>query len=141
MSNYFTLENGQYGLKAVINGIMPLTAPADFGQHGVVEIELNRSKGWCGEDISFLREMPFLQSIDIIDMQIRDVTPVHHLNNLKRLRLLTYCKTPIDFKAFPDLKDCGLEWRKGCHSIFECESLQKLFINGFDKKTWRILNN
>lgn len=132
MDKIFTLHDGKYGVKAVIRGSPPRTIAEDLIRSGVVELELNRSKGWSGDDVTFLNEMHCLQSVEIIDMQIRDVQPIHSLLNLRRLRLLTYCQTPINFALFPMLTDCGMEWRRGCDSLFDCESLQMLYLNGYD---------
>jgi hypothetical protein len=102
MNRGITLENGAHGRRAVLN-----TAWFDhFGEYlarnEVVELELNSAKGWRGETLSFLAELPGLRSFEIFDFGIRDIKEIHHLRKLKKLGVTTYCTTAIDFSAFPD---------------------------------------
>ena len=55
---------------------------------------------------------------------------------MRRLHVETYCKTPIQFQAFPLLVDCGLEWRAGSDSLFDCVGLRRLFVDRFSEKTF-----
>jgi len=102
--------------------------------NGVVELELNTGKNWRGDDVSFLAELPQLLSLIIIDYSISSVEPIHFLQNLRKLKIFTYCKTEIKFAAFPLLEDCSLEWRPKSTSLFDCLSLKKLFINRYNGK-------
>lgn len=95
------------------------------------ELVLNRAEGWRGDDIEFVRHYTWLKSFIILDFKIEDVYPIHALKNLVKLEIITYCKTKIDFLSFPFLKHCSLEWRRGAESIFECRSLESLFINRY----------
>jgi Leucine-rich repeat (LRR) protein len=98
------------------------------------EIILNRSLGWAGSDLNFLRAYSWLISVVIIDFKIQDVSPIHALGNLVNLEVLTYCKTPIDFDLFPKLQRCSLEWRPKAISIFKCTTIVDLFINRYTGK-------
>jgi hypothetical protein len=105
-----------------------------LARNGVVELELNYAKGWHGERLSFLAELPGLRSFEIFDFGIRDIRGIHHLHKLKRLGVTTYCTTAIDFSAFPELESCGLEWRPKATSLFECVTLKELFVNRYKGK-------
>lgn len=98
-------------------------------------LELNDAKGWKGGDLSFLSELPDLETLIIIDWGVKDISPISSLKNLRNLHVDTFCKTKIDFADFPHLEDCYLEWRRGAHSIFDCTTLKKLYINKYTTKT------
>jgi hypothetical protein len=102
--------------------------------NNVVELELNYAKGWRGNDLSFLKELPQLRAFKIIDWGISSVQPIHFLHELRMLELMTYCKTAIQFSEFPHLEDCCLEWRSKSESVFSCTTLKKLFLNRYKRK-------
>jgi hypothetical protein len=103
--------------------------------HDVLERELNCAKGWRGNDLSFLKELPQLRTFKIIDhFRLPYVEPIHYLHELRALDVQTYCKTPIRFSEFPQLEDCVIEWRPKCESLFSCTTLKKLFVNRYKKK-------
>jgi len=128
------LEDGKYGLRAVV-----VTAWSDemtsflLDEH-VAELELNDGKGWRGDSLKFLAELPQLRAIRIIDFKIQSVEPIHFLHDLRSLEVMTYCRTEIRFSAFPRLEDCGLEWRPKATSLFGCATLKALFVNNYDGK-------
>ena len=79
-------------------------------------------------------KLPGLKSFEIFDFNIRDIQPIHHLHKLRRLGVTTYCSTRIDFTVFPELENCGLEWRPKAISLFECVTLKGLFVNRYSGK-------
>lgn len=129
-----TLENGLYGRRAVITSAWSDRMTTYVKDHEITELELNHAKGWHGHDLMFLLELPHLVSLQIIDMRISDVTPIHSLHALKALGVITYCTTEINFRAFPALEDCSLEWRPKAQSLFECKTLETLFVNRYSGK-------
>lgn len=129
------LQNGEYGRRAVITSSWRSGMSRSLGAHDVLELELNYAKGWRGNDLSFLKELPRLRAFTIIDhFELPDLEPVHHLHELRALDVQTYDKTPIRFSEFPHLADCGLEWRPKCESLFSRTTLKKLFLNSYKKK-------
>jgi hypothetical protein len=129
-----TLEDGKYGSRAVLNANWSDQLIGYLSENEVVELELNQAKGWKGHDLSFLSKLPVLKSFEIFDFNISDIQPIHHLHNLRRLGVTTYCSTQIDFTAFPELVSCGLEWRSKAASLFECVTLKELFVNRYRGK-------
>lgn len=132
MSGIVTLQEGNYGRRAVLHSSWSDQLIDYLLSNEVVELELNQAKGWSGNELPFLGVMPGLKSFEILDLNIRDIAPIHKLHNLKRLGVTTYCSTTIDFSAFPDLESCGLEWRPKAASLFECSTLKELFVNRYD---------
>jgi hypothetical protein len=128
-------EKGLYGTKAIIKGAWQDAFLKLFKEHGVQELELNDGKGWRGDSLDFLKHLTNLKSIIIIDFSIKSIEAVHSLKELIKLEISTYSKTPIDFKAFPELEDCSFEWSDGSESLFEVLSLKRLFINSYNKKS------
>jgi hypothetical protein len=129
------LEDGEYGRRAVITSTWRSEMSRYLLANDVLELELNYAKGWRGNDLSFLKELPQLQAFKIIDhFGLPDADPIHYLHELRALDVQTYCKTPIRFSEFPQLEDCGLEWRPKCESLFSCTTLKKLFVNCYKKK-------
>lgn len=129
------LEDGEYGRRAVVtSGWLPEMSRYLLA-HDVLELELNYAKGWRGNDLSFLKELPQLRAFKIIDhFGLPYVEPIHYLHELRALDVQTYCKTPIRFSEFPQLEDCVIEWRPKCESLFSCTTLKKLFVNRYQKK-------
>lgn len=101
------ITDGAYGPRATLTSAWSDGMLASLNAGGVVELELNQAKGWGGDDLSFLAKLPALKLFEIFDFRIKDISPIHSLHNLKRLGVTTYCKTEIDFDAFPQLESCG----------------------------------
>ena len=131
MINGIKLEDGKYGRRAVVVTAWTKEMALFLLDRHVVELELNDAKGWHGNDLAFLAELPQLRSLIIIDLQIPSVEPIHFLHDLRSLDVLTYCKTEIRFSAFPRLEECGLEWRPKAASLFDCTTLKSLFVNNY----------
>jgi hypothetical protein len=109
MNEEIQIEEGTYGPRAVVAG-----GPSDqivtcLLQNRVAELELNDGKGWRDNDLSFLRRLPDLKSLTIIDLSIRSIHEIHSLHNLRALNITTYCDTEIQFSAFTALEECALE--------------------------------
>lgn len=134
MNGAVMLEPGTYGLRAVLKTSWSDQLAGFLIDSGTVELELNQAKGWKGNDLSFLSELPHLKSFEIFDFSIRNIAPIHSLHNLRRLGVTTYCRTELDFSAFPELESCGLEWRPRAVSLFDCVTLRRLFVNRYKGK-------
>ncbi len=128
------LEDGEYGLRAVVTSAWAPDMARYLLAHNVLELELNYAKGWHGNDLSFLKQLPQLRAFKIIDWGISSVQPIHFLHDLRRLDVMTHCKTPITFSEFPELEDCSLEWRPKSELLFSCTTLKKLFVNRYNAK-------
>lgn len=133
MNYTIELEQSIFGTKAVIKGIWKDSYLNFLLENEVQELELNDGKGWIGQNLEFLKDLPDLKSIIIIDLKIISIEPIHYLKELVSLKVITYNKDPINFKSFPKLVECGFEWIKGSESLFEMSNLKKLFINRYNK--------
>ena len=134
MSTNIIFENGDYGLRAVVKSAWSAAIGHSLQERPIAELELNHAKGWQGNDLSFLAAFPRLRALEILDLKISSVEPVHLLHELQSLDVITYCKTELRFAAFPSLEKCGLEWRSKAASLFDCKTLRKLFVNRYNGK-------
>ena len=141
MTSNLTFETGAFGRKAVAVGPWTDEATNVLLDMGIVDLELNSAKGWSGDTVTFLEELPKLASLRILDYRINSVQPVHFLTKLRSLEILTYCKTEVDFSFFPLLEDCSLEWRPRASSLFNCKTLRHLFLNRYNRKETRPFGN
>jgi Leucine-rich repeat (LRR) protein len=127
----YSLEPGPFGLRAVLTSSWTREIQQSLLQQPIADLELNGAKGWRGQDLSFLSEFPELLAFKIIGTTAKSLSPIHLLHNLRSLDVLAYCKTELRFGEFPFLVKCGLEWRRGAESLFECVGLRNLFVNRF----------
>jgi len=128
MKTGWEIVHGRFGPRMVLLGPWSQDAAAAFAAQGVTELELNYAKGWEG-DYSFLRRHPELEVVEIIDRTTEDVTAVNDLPSLRRLKVFTYCRTSLEFRRWPKLQECSIEWRPEAQSLAECTQLESIFIN------------
>jgi len=128
-------KDGEYGTKAIIKGEWCDLFLKLLLKKEVVELELNDGKGWYGNNIDFVKELTFLKSFTLIDLNIKSIKAVQYLKELRKLKIITYSKDPINFNFFPYLIDCSFEWIRGSESIFEVTGLRNLFISSFKEKS------
>ena len=127
-------ENGQWGKKATIRTPWNSLMLSVLLSSNIRELELNWGKGWKGE-VEFLRRLPDLRSLTLIDRVLDHIEPVHVLHRLLDLKLLTYSDSPVDFDSFPELQTLDFEWIKGSNSLFNRESLRSLSVNSYKGKS------
>lgn len=134
MDSRFTIEEGRYGRQLVLQSSWSDDVGRFMRSEGIKELYLNYARGFVGDDISFVSQLPELEVLWIIHRTIDDVSPIHALHELRSLKVDTYCRTAIDFSQFPRLEHCYLEWRKGVESLFDRPHLEELFINKYDQR-------
>lgn len=116
------------------------------------DLRLSHYTEWKDKSIEFLREVPFLERLDLWAVGIRDISPLYELVNLKCLSL-NLVTAPVQFHRFPELQDLrvagyrreihfeslpGLRrvdlgnWNASFYSqIFHAQQLQRLSISGY----------
>lgn len=134
MNNDYIIENGTYGKKLVLKTQWNCKISNFMKRNNIHELELNYSRGWKVENISFLQEVPFLKVLIFISNQINDISKIHELYSLKKISLNEYSKNEVDFSQFPELEDCYLEWRPKAKSIFNSKSLKNIYIQNYKSK-------
>lgn len=91
---------------------------------------LNYTKGWKCDSYAFLKELPWLTLLDIIDVPIADAASICNLTSLTHLSIQAQINGSADFGALEQLRQCHITWRRGVKGIFDCCSLEKLDIRG-----------
>lgn len=131
MTDMCKVEDGVFGRRLVLTGRWHPSLLKVVQRERIVELEANYAHGWAGGELDFLYGLPHLEAFEVIDWNIKDVSPVHGLSKLRRLQVSTSCKTAIEFSSFPQLEDVSLEWRARAKSMFACKTLKRVFINRF----------
>jgi hypothetical protein len=85
-----------------------------------------------GDDLTFLARLPALRGLVLNAGEARDLSPVQELHALETLTLNTSGKPrmTLDFSAFAHLRTLRMYWNPGFESVFECDSLESLFVFG-----------
>jgi len=129
----FKVIEGVYGPRLEMHSPWTSQIEKIISKRGIVELELNDGKGWKGMDVRFLKSsnLQNLKALEILDFLVDNVEDIHHLHDIKHLEVSTYCKTPIDFTAFPQLESVAIEWRANSKSIFKAHTLREVFVNNY----------
>ncbi len=133
-TNEFETVKGDHGPRLVLKGAWSPRISAEIKRSGVRELELNYAKGWKGSNVGFLRDLYELEVLEITNWKIEDISEIHHLRTLRGLKVSTHCRTEIDFLCFPLLERVSLEWRPKAKTIFQSESIKRVFINNYRAK-------
>ncbi len=128
MVNNPHVESDKYGKKFSPKGYLDDEAVAFIKKENITELELNASKEWRKGNLEKLKDLSHLKALSIIAFTLKDIAPIHYLNNLRFLKILTYCNSEINFSAFPKLKEAYLEWRPRAKSIYQARTLEKIYI-------------
>ncbi len=125
----YVIVPGRYGPELVLTAAWDDSLEEVIRKNSIVGLELNYAKGWTDRKVDFLRGLPHLKSLKVIDWKIASVDEVNLLHELRELQISTYCKTKIDFSGLTHLVHLNLEWRTGCDGLFALPDLRYLFIN------------
>jgi len=84
------------------------------------------------KDVDLLSSAEGIKSITINDYSWDfDYSIIHSLTTLECLSVYTTDKNEIDYSKFPNLKSTALFWRPRAESLFNCKSLEQLFLGKF----------
>ena len=123
-------ENGKYGLKVNLHGPLSNRAMDEIKASGAKELELNFAGGWVTSDIAPLADLSELIGFSITSRIIQDLTPIHYLRNLRSLKVVTDCKSEINFGSFPKLESFTVDYsNQKLVGLFDCITLTDLFMN------------
>jgi hypothetical protein len=82
------------------------------------------------QDVAFLQRIPDLRGLVLNAGAVRDLTPISLLRDLETLTLNVPHKPrlALDFSKFQKLVQLGMYWNPGFESVFNCRSLEELFV-------------
>lgn len=106
----------------------------EYAQHFVkgecTALELNGEKGFDGEDLDFLAEVPMLRELEVVGAVTSD-RGVQYCPRLQRLNLNTSSQDRVDFSQFRDLRHVYLGQLRGKESLLGLAALESLYAYGY----------
>ena len=130
----YCVENGDFGPRLVLQGSWKDEILDYMLVNGIKELAVNYARGFSGVNLDFLRRLPFLEGLLLLVYNIPDISVVHQLHELRTLIDGCRNKTPLDFTQFPRLEKCGMSWRNGSESLFQCKKLEWLNVSKYPGK-------
>lgn len=94
-------------------------------------VYLNSAKGWRGRDYGFLRDIETVRCLHILTSRADDLSAIGDMSALEKLTLACRTRSPIDFPALKNLRQCYLSWWSKAESIFDCPGLEILYLDEF----------
>jgi Leucine-rich repeat (LRR) protein len=98
----------------------------------LVGLRLSAYAGFTDRGIAFLRDLTFLENLDLWVPQVDDINPLYALPNLRVLSL-SGVRRQVDFTRLPRLEDLHLsQWSQRWYGgVFACQHLRNLGVSGF----------
>lgn len=91
-------------------------------------IRLSYSAGWREADVGFLAQFPNLRGAEIYSWEVRDVSVLERLSQLRVLGLECDLRKPVDLSKLPMLEVVFATWKKALDSLFQCSGLWYLNV-------------
>lgn len=134
MQTNLEVEKGEYGPRLVLQGDWRNEFKDQMLAQNIRELSINYACGFNGQNLRFLRTLDFLEGLLLLVYHIPDVSDVQYLHNLRSFINGCRDKTALDFTQFRHLERCGIDWRPGTESLYECNSLIWLNIGKLPSK-------
>ena len=85
------------------------------------------SFGFTGQDLDFLKETPFLESVWFWDIHLKNIDGLYALENLRHFGVHPK-RPPIQFDRFTGLETAVIEWQSKDAGLEGCRRLQELHL-------------
>lgn len=119
-------DKDEHGAKLVFT---PPWSPDDADE--ISRSGINRLVVVRAPNLNFLEQAPPLEVVQVMDLQLKDVSGIHAQAELKWLDLNAYFATPVDFSVFRNLERLHLDWGPGAESVVSLTRLRRLSINRY----------
>jgi hypothetical protein len=131
-SNYFIDEdeNG-LGRCMVVSGPWKDEYRVAAEKEGAAVLRLSSGAGWSGSDISFIKDLHFLEGIEVFNFNVNDVSPIFDLSQLRYVGLQCKFKSPTRFRALGRLEICKIFWDGRASDLLGCPTLRHLNVVNF----------
>lgn len=123
-------ENG-IGKVLILKGEWTDEVAAYMQANDIFALRLTDSFGFKGQDITFLKKLGFLRSLELYCWGAKGVKVIESLPQLEVLGLQFKSAQKIDFSAFLKLKVALVTWSKGLGSLLNISSLEKLNMQNY----------
>lgn len=100
----------------------------------IKNIEINSARGFELDNLEILKEISFIERLNIVVDPSVDISAIHYLMKLKHLRFAYDYKTTIDLSSFPELESLGCHWSYRILNLDKCSTLKKLLLFKFKKE-------
>ena len=96
----------------------------------ITALYVNCARGWKGDDFSFLEGLDMIEQLSIINSKCCNIGSIESMTNLQELDITASITEEINFSIFQNLSKCYLYWWKGAESIFRCQSIKSMYLDG-----------
>jgi Leucine-rich repeat (LRR) protein len=93
----------------------------------IAAIRLSYSLGYRGESIDFIVQFPWLRSLEVYSVEVRDLSPINRLPNLEVLGLQTKAATGFALGDAP-LRIAKIQWNHQLSPLLELQTLEYLNV-------------
>lgn len=91
---------------------------------------LNLSKGWKGRDYEFLKDLEFVEVLDVVGTEAENLAAICEMPRLAEVNLtLTKPTETVPFSQLKTLKYAYLLWWNGAKDIVNSKSLEMLYLD------------
>lgn len=139
----FEIREDDHGIGKVliVKGAYSQAVNSYLKEHHIYALRLSDSAGFKGDDLSFLRELNFLKSLEVYCWGAKGIKIIEHLPQLEVLGLQCKSAQKIDLSNFSKLRVAKVTWAKGLSSIFMCSSIEYLNIQNYPNSDLTALSN
>lgn len=102
-----------------------------LGERGIKLVRLSASAGWRGPELDFLRELSFLEGVEVYSWDVRDIRPLASLVRLRLLALDCDVRRAFDLTTLPQLEIVKATWKRPIESLAGCRGLRELNVSNW----------
>jgi hypothetical protein len=128
----FRVRGDEHGIGKVLIPTSPWDSSyADFlHSEKITAIRLSYSLGYRGESIDFIAQFPWLRSLEVYSVEVRDLSPISRLSNLEVLGLQTKAANGFALRDAP-LRIAMIQWNHKLSPLFELQTLEYLNVSNY----------
>jgi hypothetical protein len=128
----FRVRGDEHGIGKVLIPTSPWdNAYVDFlHAEKITAIRLSYSLGYRGESIDFIAQLPWLRSLEVYSMEVRDLSPISQLSNLEVLGLQTKAANGFALRGAP-LRISMIQWNHKLSPLFDLQTLEYLNVSNY----------
>jgi hypothetical protein len=126
----FRVSDDEHGIGKVLTATSAWdNAYTDFlHSERITAIRLSYSLGYRGESIDFIAQFPWLRSLEVYSMEVRDLSPINRLSSLEVLGLQTKAANGFAFRTNVPLRIAMIQWHLKFLPLLELQTLEYLNV-------------
>jgi Leucine-rich repeat (LRR) protein len=127
----FRTEEGEYGKRFLPQEEWSPEMTDYCLSNNIRDVYANIALGWPGHDLSFVKDLPELLSLEVLTDRVDDLAVIECLAKLRFLSLSLIITERIDFSQFPEIEEVHLGWSPKAKSVLRCTSLRRLLMTNY----------